>query len=129
MMLCEMSFWRPAAEPHDVLAAEEFPLGSADPVLHHHGPVVLPPDPTGIQQPHDVLAAEEFPLPAPRTCPRPASPSPAAEAQRLEADMPGRARSERWWQRRPRSRSRLAAAAAGLVLLALVRRFGLRRRV
>ena len=51
--------------PHDVLAAEEFPLGTADPVLHHHGPVMLPPDPSGIDRPHDVLAAEEFAMPAP----------------------------------------------------------------
>jgi hypothetical protein len=28
--------------------------------------VVLPDDPTGIEEPHDVLAAEEFPMPAPR---------------------------------------------------------------
>jgi hypothetical protein len=50
---------------HDVLAAEEFPMPAPDPVLHH-GPVVLPDDPTGIEQPHDVLAAEEFPMPAAR---------------------------------------------------------------
>jgi hypothetical protein len=49
---------------HDVLAAEEFALGDSDPVLHHHGPVALPSDPTGIAEPHDVLAAEEFALPA-----------------------------------------------------------------
>jgi hypothetical protein len=52
--------------PHDVLAAEEFGMGTPDPVLHHHGPVALPGDPTGIQEPHDVLAAEEFAMPAPR---------------------------------------------------------------
>jgi hypothetical protein len=51
-------------EPHDVLAAEEFPLGTADPVLHHHGPVAVPGDPSGIEEPHDVLAADEFPVPA-----------------------------------------------------------------
>lgn len=51
--------------PHDVLAAEEFPLGVGDPVLHHRGPVLLPPDPSGIDLPHDVLAAEEFAMPAP----------------------------------------------------------------
>ncbi len=49
-----------------MLAAEEFALGDCDPVLHHHGPVALPGDPTGIVEPHDVLAAEEFALPAPR---------------------------------------------------------------
>ena len=56
----------PDHEPaHDVLAAEEFGMGVADPVLHH-GPVALPGDPTGIEEPHDVLAAEEFAMPAPR---------------------------------------------------------------
>lgn len=42
-------------QPHDVLAAEEFPMprrAAGD----------IPPDP--IHQPHDVLAAEEFPMPA-----------------------------------------------------------------
>jgi hypothetical protein len=43
-------------EPHDVLAAEEFGIGTRD--------ERLPPDPTGIQEPHDVLAAEEFAMPA-----------------------------------------------------------------
>jgi hypothetical protein len=43
-------------EPHDVLAADEFGIGTRE--------GRLPPDPTGIQQPHDVLAAEEFPMPA-----------------------------------------------------------------
>ena len=44
------------AEPHDVLAAEEFamPARSAGDI---------PPDPTGIHEPHDVLAAEEFAMP------------------------------------------------------------------
>jgi len=50
---------------HDVLAAEAFAMPARDPSLHH-GPVVLPDDPTGIAEPHDVLAAEEFPMPAPR---------------------------------------------------------------
>jgi hypothetical protein len=50
--------------PHDVLAAEEFAVPAPDPDLHHHEPVVLPDDPTGIPEPHDVLAAEEFPIPA-----------------------------------------------------------------
>jgi hypothetical protein len=44
-------------EPHDVLAAEEFGIGTRD---ERH-----PPDPTGIEEPHDVLAAEEFPMPSP----------------------------------------------------------------
>jgi hypothetical protein len=52
--------------PHDVLAAEEFAMPAPDPELHHHGPISLPGDPTGIEGPHDVLAAEEFPMPAPR---------------------------------------------------------------
>ena len=43
-------------EPHDVLAAEEFGIGTRDDRI--------PPDPTGIQEPHDVLAAEEFAMPA-----------------------------------------------------------------
>jgi hypothetical protein len=50
-------------KPHDVLAAEFFPMPSADPALHH-GPVRPPGDPSGIVEPHDVLAAEEFPMPA-----------------------------------------------------------------
>jgi hypothetical protein len=48
---------------HDVLAAEAFAVPAPDPTLHH-GPVVLPADPTGIEEPHDVLAAEEFAMPA-----------------------------------------------------------------
>ena len=57
---------RPSEEPvHDVLAAEAFAVPAPDPNLHH-GPVVLPEDPTGIAEPHDVLAAEEFAMPAPR---------------------------------------------------------------
>src|ERR671924_867935 len=43
-------------DPHDVLAAEEFGIGTRD---ERH-----PPDPTGIEQAHDVLAAEEFAMPA-----------------------------------------------------------------
>jgi hypothetical protein len=57
---------QPDGEPaHDVLAAEEFAMPAPDPDLHH-GPVLLPEDPTGTPEPHDVLAAEEFPMPAPR---------------------------------------------------------------
>jgi hypothetical protein len=48
----------------DVLAAEAFAMPAPDPNLAH-GPVVLPGDPTGIEEPHDVLAAEEFAMPAP----------------------------------------------------------------
>ena len=43
-------------EPHDVLAADEFGIGTRE--------GRLPPDPTGIAEPHDVLAAEEFAMPA-----------------------------------------------------------------
>jgi hypothetical protein len=43
--------------PHDILAAEEFGIGTRD--------ERVPPDPTGIHEPHDVLAAEEFPMPSP----------------------------------------------------------------
>jgi hypothetical protein len=44
-------------EPHDVLAAEEFGIGTRD--------ERIPADPSGIQEPHDVLAAEEFAMPGP----------------------------------------------------------------
>jgi hypothetical protein len=94
--------------PHDVLAAEEFPLGAADPVLHHRGPVPLPPDPTGIDEPHDVLAAEEFAMPAPsarhpslrrRPLPAPVRALPAAGAAALLWAW-------RWWRgRRARARA------------------------
>jgi hypothetical protein len=43
--------------PHDVLAAEEFVIGTRE--------ERVPSDPTGIAQPHDVLAAEEFAMPSP----------------------------------------------------------------
>jgi hypothetical protein len=56
---------QPDEPVHDVLAAEAFAVPAPDPVLHH-GPVVLPDDPSGIEGPHDVLAAEEFAMPAPR---------------------------------------------------------------
>ena len=39
-------------------------MPAPDPDLHH-GPVLLPEDPTGVPEPHDVLAAEEFAMPAP----------------------------------------------------------------
>src|SRR5579875_1988062 len=53
---------------HDILAAEEFGVPAADPELHH-GPLVVPDDPSGISEPHDILAAEEFPMPAARPHP------------------------------------------------------------
>jgi hypothetical protein len=43
-------------QPHDVLAAEEFGIGTRD--------ERYPADPMGISEPHDVLAAEEFAMPA-----------------------------------------------------------------
>jgi len=55
-----------ADEPHDVLAADEFPGPSPDAAIHQ-GPVELPEPPEGDDAPpHDVLAAEEFAMPAPR---------------------------------------------------------------
>jgi hypothetical protein len=42
--------------PHDVLAADEFGIGTRF--------SRLPPDPTGLARAHDVLAAEEFAMPA-----------------------------------------------------------------
>jgi MYXO-CTERM domain-containing protein len=42
--------------PHDVLAAEEFVIGTRD--------ERFPADPSGIHGPHDTLAAEEFAMPA-----------------------------------------------------------------
>ena len=42
--------------PHDILAADEFGIGTRD--------ERLPPDTSGITEPHDVLAAEEFAMPA-----------------------------------------------------------------
>jgi hypothetical protein len=43
-------------EPHDVLAADEFGIGTRD--------ERYPADPTGLDEAHDVLAAEEFAMPA-----------------------------------------------------------------
>ena len=42
-------------EPHDVLAADEFGIGTRD--------ERLPPDPNRFDPPHDILAAEEFAMP------------------------------------------------------------------
>jgi hypothetical protein len=80
--------------PHDVLAADEFGIGTAD--------TRLPPDPHRFEPPHDILAAEEFALPA------------AGLRGSVEAvDAP-----------RPRSLSRLVVVgfAAALVVLLLRRR-------
>jgi hypothetical protein len=43
-------------QPHDVLAADEFGIGTRD--------ERLPPDPNRFDPPHDILAAEEFAMPA-----------------------------------------------------------------
>jgi hypothetical protein len=43
-------------EPHDVLAADEFGIGT--------GEDRFPPDPNRFDPPHDILAAEEFAIPA-----------------------------------------------------------------
>jgi hypothetical protein len=87
---------------HDVLAAEEFGVGVADPGLHH-GPITLPDDPTGIAEPHDVLAAEEFAMPAPR---------PGSHA-------PSDAHSRRYW-----ARVAILGAAAVILFLGVRRRDG-----
>ena len=55
--------WRPEPpadpsgieRPHDVLAADEFGIGTSD--------ERLPPDPHRFEPPHDILAAEEFAMP------------------------------------------------------------------
>jgi hypothetical protein len=65
------------AEPHDVLAAEEFGIGTRE--------VPYPADPTGIQEPHDVLAAEEFAMPAPDATQRPSAGRRVADARTLAA--------------------------------------------
>jgi hypothetical protein len=44
--------------PHDILAADEFGIGTGD--------ERLPPDPHRFEPPHDILAAEEFAMPAGR---------------------------------------------------------------
>src|SRR5581483_10803639 len=49
--------------PHDVLAADEFVVGAADPALHR-GPITVPAEPGAGARPHDVLAADEFAVPA-----------------------------------------------------------------
>ena len=49
--------------PHDVLAADEFGVGTADPALHR-GPITVPAEPGAGPAAHDVLAADEFAVPA-----------------------------------------------------------------
>jgi hypothetical protein len=62
-------------EPHDVLAAEEFGIGTRDDRY--------PADPTGIEEPHDVLAAEEFAMPGPDARQRPSGARRMADARAL----------------------------------------------
>jgi hypothetical protein len=50
--------------PRDVLAAEEFELPAPDPALHREDLKNLPPDLVGVD-PQEVLAAEEFAMPSP----------------------------------------------------------------
>jgi len=135
--------------PHDILAAEEFPLGAADPLLQRRARVVLPPDPSGIDVPHDVLAAEEFAIPAPygrpplvpavspapsppavRSAPSPpavrSAPSPPTVRPAPSLSIPAES------LRLPRRLARLPGLAGAAVLIALVLRRGprldLRRR-
>jgi hypothetical protein len=113
------------AAPHDVLAAEEFPVGVGDPALHEEpvhdllaaeefpvgsrdaslarGPVEVPESPSvGGGPPREVLAADAFPVPAGRAARSfgPHTPS-AGEPTRMRA---------------------LAAMAAGVGLAVLVAR-------
>jgi hypothetical protein len=62
-------------QPHDILAAEEFGIGTRD--------ERVPPDPTGIHEPHDVLAAEEFAIPSP------GEPGMGGQPERRSAPMTG----------------------------------------
>ena len=62
--MTERESWRPhppadpsgIESPHDVLAADEFGIGT--------GATRFPPDPHRFEPPHDILAAEEFAMPA-----------------------------------------------------------------
>ena len=81
-------------EPHDVLAAEEFGIGTRE--------NRFPGDPTGIREPHDVLAAEEFAMPA------------GAEPQPCGCDGGGGSG--------PGVRALLPLVLAGLVVLIALRR-------
>jgi hypothetical protein len=98
--MTDQETWRPKPPvdpsgieaPHDVLAADEFGIGTAD--------ERLPPDPHPFEPPHDILAAEEFAMPA------------AGQRRGVEgAAAPG-----------SRSRTPLLVIAAAAVLLLLLRR-------
>lgn len=101
--------------PHDVLAAEEFGMGTGDPTLRHDHPLTLPEEPTGASpEPHDVLAAEEFAVPAGHVgAGGPGAAGPADRGSAVTATGRGAGR---------RSRLLAAGAVAALVSLgALVR--------
>ena len=85
----------------DVLAAEAFAVPAADPNLHPRGPILVPEDPSGIEEPHDVLAAEEFAMPA--------SPRPRVSSTFTRPSEAG-------------IRTRLAVAAGVLLALRALRR-------
>jgi hypothetical protein len=88
-------------EPHDVLAAEEFVIGTRE--------NRVPGDPTGLREAHDVLAAEEFAMPAG------AEPHPPAGAGQGAGGDEGRGG-------RPAARALLPLLLAGLVVLIALRR-------
>jgi MYXO-CTERM domain-containing protein len=98
--MTEQESWRPKPPadpsgieaPHDVLAADEFGIGTSD--------ERLPPDPHRFEPPHDILAAEEFAMPA------------AGQRRGIES-APAQG---------PRSRTPLLAIAAAVLLLLLLRR-------
>ena len=95
-----MAETRSSGDPaHDVLAAEAFAVPGADPSLDPR-PVVLPSDPTGIEEPHDVLSAEDYAIPAP----------------------PPGARSSFYPQPGSRTRLLLKLAGAGAAVTAVLRR-------
>ncbi|HEY3771810.1 MAG TPA: hypothetical protein VGL69_02360 [Solirubrobacteraceae bacterium] len=128
---------------HDVLAAEEFGMGSADPALHEESPHdVLAAEEFGMGTadpalhavfPHDVLAADEFEVgagdPALSRAPIevPESPSvgagPAREVLAADAFAVPAGRTVPELERAARNRRRLPALAAAAGLLAwIVRR-------
>jgi len=86
--------------PHDVLAAEEFEVPAGDPSLHR-GPFTVPAEPGAGLRPHDVLAADEFAVPAP--------PVAAERRERMSVTTAGR-------------RGVLGLTAIAAVLLAIRRR-------
>jgi len=96
--------------PHDVLAAEEFAVGTGDPRLHR-------------EPPHDVLAAEEFAVGT-------ADPRLRHDGALAGVDLSAPAAALASEPHRPPLRGRLvpAAGAAAAALLALWVRRGLRRR-